>query len=168
MERLFIAVPVRLYDYGAIQNDFSPLLEGRWREAKTLHVTVAFLGDRFSPQTLIDRLNDIDFIFNPSTLNGLDYFAKSRVFVATSHNPSLQDLYSQIQKPLDLDNLILTPHVTLMRVKKVLASDLFFNRLKVPPPHPLGALEPCIRLYRSTLLSEGAVYEVIREWNIRP
>ncbi|MCX6072895.1 MAG: hypothetical protein NTY39_01070 [Campylobacterales bacterium] len=163
MNRLFLAVPIRLHDYKEIQKDFHPLLEGRWRDEETLHVTIAFLGERFEPEVLLEKLSDFDFSFELSQLSRFDYFTKSHVFIATSVNPTLQLLYQRLQPLFDLENAFLTPHVTLMRVKKIAKNDLFFNRLKMPSPHPIGILEPCVRLYKSALLSEGARYESIAE-----
>lgn len=40
MTRLFLAVPIRLYNYEEIKKSFGPLLEGRWRDEKSLHVTL--------------------------------------------------------------------------------------------------------------------------------
>ncbi len=164
--RLFLAIPVRLYDYSAIRRDFGPTLQGRWREEETLHVTLAFLGKRFVCEEIVDTLATMEWTFEPSDLEGWDYFSRSRVFVATTENPTLQRLYERLAPPLELQNAVLRPHVTLMRVKGFTDEEGFFRRLLQPPQRPLGRLEPRVVLYRSILRPEGAQYQSLKEWPI--
>lgn len=162
--RLFLAVPVRLYDYPLIRREFGPFLEGRWRDEESLHVTIAFLGKRFRPEEVVSALETFEWSFEPSELRGLDYFTRSRVFVAMTENPSLQSMYERLSPLLGLESSILKPHVTLMRVKGFNDSDGFYRLLQKSPPQPLGILEPRVILYRSLLLPEGAQYHPIKEW----
>lgn len=164
--RLFLAVPVRLYDYPQIRRDFGPLLQGRWREENTLHVTIAFLGKRFDAGTVSSALEKVEWSFEPSQLDGWDYFARSRVFVATTDNPSLQLLYERLAPLLELENAVLRPHVTLMRVKEFGDEEGFYRRLQTPPPQPLGMLESKAILYLSELLPQGAQYHPLKEWDV--
>lgn len=162
--RLFLAVPVRLYDYPRIRHEFDPLLQGRWRDEETLHITVAFLGKRFAAEEVIASLEGFDCSFEPSELAELDYFARSRVFVATTQNPTLQALYDRLSPLLGLESALLKPHATLMRVKALNDAEAFYLRLNTPPPEPLGVLEPKVILYRSILYPEGARYHPLKEW----
>lgn len=164
MARLFLAVPVRLYAYEPIQKEFTPLLQGKWRGEAHLHVTIAFLAHRFEPKEVMERLSLFDFSFEPSELGGFDYFPNSRVLVALTQNPTLQNLYDRLASLLGLEPLHLHPHVTLMRVKKILNPTRFTGLLNTPSPLPLGKLESAVALYQSTLHPEGARYEVLREW----
>jgi 2'-5' RNA ligase len=164
MNRLFLAVPVRLYDYPKIRHDFGPYINGRWREEETLHVTIAFLGKQFTTETLMAAVEAFDWSFEPSELEGWDYFRGSRVFVAMTQNPTLQLLYDRLSPVLGLENVILKPHVTLMRVKGFADAEAFFRSLETPPPQPLGILEPKVILYQSVLRPEGAQYHPLHEW----
>lgn len=166
MNRLFLAVAIRLYDYEKIRHDFSPLLEGRWRDEEHLHVTIAFLGERFHPDELIEKLSTFRFTFAVSELTRFDYFANSRVFVTTTHNPTLQHLYDQLASLLGLEHVVLNPHVTLMRVKNIIEPSAFFNCLEGSSQKPIGILEPKIALYRSHLYPTGARYEILKEWSL--
>lgn len=166
MNRLFLAVPVRLNDFEKIRHDFSPLLEGRWRDEEHLHVTVAFLGERFNADELIEKLSPFQFTFAVSELTRFEYFANSRVFVATTHNPALQHLYEQLETLLGLEHIVLHPHVTLMRVKNIVDPSAFFNRLEGLSEKAIGILEPKIALYQSRLYPTGARYEILKEWSI--
>ncbi len=161
---LFLAVPVRLYDYPAIWRGFGPFLEGRWRDEESLHVTIAFLGKRMDAETVMAKLKGFEWSLDISELDGWDYFACSRVFVATTENPSLQALYERLAPLLELENAVLRPHVTLMRVKGFGDEEGFYRRLYTPPPQPLGILKPAVILYRSVLHPEGARYHPLHEW----
>ncbi|ADR33740.1 Phosphoesterase HXTX [Sulfuricurvum kujiense DSM 16994] len=165
MNRLFLAVPVRLYDYEKIRSDFSPLLEGRWRDEKHLHITIAFLGERFNADELIEKLSHFQFTFTVSELTRFDYFANSRVFVTTTYNPTLQHLYDQLASLLGLEHVVLNPHVTLMRVKNIVEPSAFFNCLEGSSQTPIGILEPKIALYQSHLYPTGAQYEILKKWS---
>jgi 2'-5' RNA ligase len=165
--RLFIAIPVCLYDYHQIQHDFGPFLKGKWRNEATLHVTIAFLGTRFNAEKTIEALDTFDWSFELTELTGWDYFTQSRVFVATTQNPTLQNLYDRLAPLLNLESALLAPHVTLIRVKRFNDAEEFSRRLKTPPPHPLGWLEPKVILYESTLLPQGAHYRPLQEWRLQ-
>lgn len=164
MNRLFLAIPVRLYGYEQIRNDFSPLLQGRWRDEATLHVTLAFLGSRFSEEEVIETVQTLERSFELSELIRFDYFSASRVFVALTENPSLQRFYDRLVPALNLEAQLLRPHVTLMRVKGFSDAEAFARKISAPPEHPIGVMEPSLILYRSLLLPQGAVYEKRKEW----
>lgn len=164
--RLFLAVPVRLYHYEQIKKDFSPLLKGRWREEEHLHATIAFLGNRFNPDHLIEKLSGFEYSFDISEISALDYFAESRVFVATFYNPTLQNLYEKLAPLLGLASRELRPHVTLMRVKSILDAPAFFKLSAAASAAPIGVLEPKVALYQSHLSPEGARYEILKEWSL--
>lgn len=129
-----------------------------------MHVTIAFLGKRFGTDTVGKALEGFEWSFEPSELIGWDYFKRSRVFVATTSNPTLQLLYDRLAPLLELENNILRPHVTLMRVKGFSDPEAFFRRLWVPPKAPLGITEPRVILYNSVLHPEGARYHPVKEW----
>ncbi|HEX5670954.1 MAG TPA: RNA 2',3'-cyclic phosphodiesterase [Sulfuricurvum sp.] len=166
MTRLFLAVPIRLYNYKKIKKMYGCLLEGKWKEEKSLHVTIAFLGSSLEPDVVCKSLSTFDCSFTVSELTTFDYFQKSRVFVAVTQNPTLQSLYQRLQKLLELEDTELTPHATLMRVKKITDNDLFFKKLETSQAEKIGILEPKVALYQSTLHSDGARYEVLGEWPI--
>ncbi|HEX5710983.1 MAG TPA: hypothetical protein VFX68_06510 [Sulfuricurvum sp.] len=164
--RLFLAIPVRLYDYGEIKKEFATLLDGQWRAEEHLHVTIAFLGNHFEPNVLIEKLLFFNWSFDVSELTTFDYFQKSRVFVTTTQNPTLQKLYERLQSLLALDDSILTPHATLMRVKKITDTDLFFERINTVSSEAVGILESKVVLYQSSLHADGVRYEILQEWPV--
>lgn len=163
-KRLFIAIAVTLYDYDALRRQFDPLVEGKWREESTLHCTLAFLGEQFAPEEVIHRLETVAWKWELSKLEGWGYFDSSRVFVLTTRNSSLQSLRECIEKALELPHETLNPHVTLMRVKRLRDADTFRNTVQSPSSSPLGQLQQKVGLYQSTLLENGARYELLYEW----
>jgi len=163
--RLFLAVPVRLYDYGRIQNDYKGVLDGRWREERTLHATVAFLGNAYSPGLLLEKTDGFEWSFEPGTFDTLDYFASSRVFVATCENPTLQRLRERLESVLELKPEVLRPHVTLMRVKKISDTPAFLSSMPLRGA-PIGIMESRIALYESRLTPGGAHYTILKEWHL--
>jgi len=166
INRLFLAIPVTLYSYEQIKKEFNELLQGEWREEDHLHVTIAFLGQRFQPDMMIEKLSQFDWSFELSKLTKFDYFSKSRVFVATTHNPGLQRLYGRLEMLLGLEYADLNPHATLMRVKKIVDAEAFSNLLKTAPIEPIGILKSKVILYSSVLQNDGAIYEPLQEWLI--
>lgn len=140
-------------------------MEGKWREEEFLHITIAFLGQYSQPDSVLEKLSRFDGSFDISELTTFDYFHKSRVLVALTHNPTLQLLYERLKPLLNLENTLLVPHVTLMRVKKI-NDDLFFNRLKTPSSEAIGVLQSKMVLYQSILHRDGAKYEALQEWKL--
>lgn len=163
-ERLFIAIPVRLDNYPAIIETFSPLLQGRWRETSTLHVTLAFLGNRFTPEEIIRKTEGVEWTFEPSAPERFGYFPNSRVFVALCANRSLQNLRDRLETALGLEHQILNPHITLMRVKTITDTERFKSLIDTSALKPAGELTKEVVLYRSILSGEGARYEPLFRW----
>lgn len=164
--RLFLAIPVRLYDYSAIRNAFEPLLRGRWRDETTLHATIAFLGERYDSREIQAKVEGMEWNFEVTEFHRFDYFSRSRVFVATTHNPSLQTMRERLEKRLNLPSDLIHPHATLMRVKTITDPAAFNAHLQRVSAKPIGRLEPRVALYQSRLLPEGARYTVLKEWNL--
>lgn len=168
MKRLFIAIPVTLYDYPAVQSSFAPLIDGRWRDEATLHVTLAFLGERYEADTVIKRMEGIDRTFEISDIDSWGYFTASRIFFAATTNPSLQRLRDTLENNLGLSHEILVPHVTLMRVKQFKEQETFFRSIQIPPPSPLGSLQSKVVLYESIPSREGSHYHPVAKWMFHP
>lgn len=164
--RLFLGIPVRLDAYEAIRKHLSPLLRGRWVEESQLHLTLAFLGERFTPCEVLQRLEGCDISFEAAALTHLGYFGRSHILYAGTEHPSLQQLASRIQKALELPAAKLTPHITLMRVKAIKERERFHEELDVFGGHRLGILERRIVLYESTLYPTGARYRSLQVWPV--
>ena len=164
--RLFIGIPVRLDAYEAIRKHLSPLLRGRWVDDSQLHLTLAFLGERFSLCEVLQRLEGCDMFFEASVVSRLGYFKRNHILYAATEHPSLQKLALNIQQALELPAVTLTPHITLMRVKTVHDYSRFKEARTLFNEHRLGMLERRIVLYESTLHPTGARYRALKVWPV--
>jgi 2'-5' RNA ligase len=164
--RLFLGIPVRLDAYEAIRKHLSPLLRGRWVDDSQLHLTLAFLGERFTPCEVLQRLERCDMFFEASIVSNLGYFRRNHILYASTEHPSLQKLTSDIQQSLELPVVTLTPHITLMRVKAVHDYSRFNAERALFEGHRLGMLERRIVLYESTLHPTGARYKALQVWPV--
>ena len=163
--RLFLAVPARLERYGEIRRDFGTLIEGRWTPEAQLHATLCFFGERFDTAELLGRLEKIDFTIDASGVASLGYFKRSNILYAESENTSLLRLYKDVSNELELSSSHrFTPHVTLMRIKKIVDRQTFFERLEHYRNQPLGRLQNRAALYSSELHRGGARYTLLKEW----
>ncbi|HEX5624030.1 MAG TPA: 2'-5' RNA ligase family protein [Sulfuricurvum sp.] len=168
MPRLFLAVPVRLYNYETIRNEIHPYVQGRWVADHQLHLTVAFFGKRFTLQELLKRLEGIEFTFIPSELQRLEYLSGSGILAAMTDNPTLQNLYEHIAAVTELPITPMQWHVTLIRIKRIVDPENFSARLAALRITPIGKLESKIVLYHSELSPEGAKYTPLKEWETAP
>ena len=165
MPRLFLAVPVRLEAYEAIQEAFTEHLRGRWSDPEQLHMTLAFLGEEYFESDVVSRLDSVDMRFEPSDIDRLGYFPGGRIFHAAAEAaPSLEALSHRIAAALELKNHTFTPHVTLMRVKALRDEETFFQKLETHRGQILGGMEPYSMLFESTLTPEGARYRPLKMW----
>ena len=91
--------------------------------------------------------------------------AGSNILYAESENTSLLRLYKDVSNELELSSSHrFTPHVTLMRIKKIVDRQTFFERLEHYRNQPLGRLQNRAALYSSELHRGGARYTLLKEW----
>lgn len=166
MNRLFLALPAMLDDYDALQKDFSGVISGRWIPSDNLHMTLSFFGKRFEKEILIESLEDFKIEIKPSEIRGLGYFKKSRILYATVENPDLEAVYRSVNMFFDMpvkENFL--PHVTLMRIKKVVDAKVFYHQLHAYREHYLGSLGSKAELMQSELHPDGARYALIKRFH---
>lgn len=164
MSRLFLAVPAVMEGYEKLQEQFAPLVRGRWTPPERLHLTLLFLGERFDAEWLIERIGRESIGLAPPPLRGLGYFRRNRILFARTGNASLQRLYDTLCRAIGQPTETLEPHVTLMRFKGVREWGAFKATLREYETQSLGRLEPKLILYRSQLRPEGPLYTVLKEW----
>jgi 2'-5' RNA ligase len=162
--RLFLAIPALMDAYETLQEDLDPLLRGRWVPPDRLHLTLLFLGERFDAEWIIERLDRETLSLTPPQLRGLGCFKRNKILFARTGNASLQRLYDTLCRVIEQPSRPLEPHVTLMRMKRIMEWQTFRTRLQEYETQPLGHLEPKLILYQSRLLPEGAHYTVLKEW----
>ncbi len=160
--RLFIASPVKLYNYQSLIRDFSPLIEGRWVKENLLHLTWIFLGDQSRPESYLKKLQSIESLQRPINIEGLGSFGNPpRVFHIKASDPLLYKKARQMQEAnLPLNRF--KAHVTLCRIKKIKDYRGYREAIKKYEGVILGEILPKINLYESILSKDGAIYREIK------
>ena len=156
--RLFIATPVTLPIYGAIKEDLSKYIEGKWVEGWNLHLTHKFIGED-EPEKYKIPLNIPD---EKIKIEGIGTFG-GKVLYLKVDSKHINKINEEINKRFDLKNdKPFKPHVTLCRIKNINDKE-FFKRLKkwdnVSFEVPFD-----VYLYKSTLTKRGPVYEKIYKY----
>ena len=163
--RLFLALPAILDNYDAIKKDFAETVEGRWIPPENLHLTLSFFGATDDVQALAEKLASMRLDVTPSTIRGLGCFAKKKILYATVENPSLEALYKEVNTFFGLPvKEVFVGHVTLMRYKKIVDAERFYNQIELYGERRIGALGTNPVLLQSTLHAEGARYSLIKEF----
>jgi len=156
--RLFIASPVILNNYIAIQNDFEGIIEGKWVEEENLHLTWVFLGEVEDPRPVMERVKALSMMKEAVEVGELGYFGRPpRVFFAKAEAKQLYEKAREFREA-GFDLYRFKPHVTLCRIKKIHDYRAYKERLKHYREQPLGSILPQIHLYRSELTHSGAVH----------
>jgi 2'-5' RNA ligase len=154
--RLFIATPVNLPVYGAIKNDLSKYIEGKWVEGWNLHLTHKFIGED-EPEKYKTKLK----IKNEKLkIKGIGTFGEKILYLKADIS---DDINRQINEKFGLRNdKPFKPHVTLCRIKNVKDKKFWdaikkYEKLEFQIP-----LE--VYLYKSTLTKKGPIYEKIYKY----
>ena len=156
--RLFIASPVILDDYHAIQKDFEGIIEGKWVEEKNLHLTWIFLGERKSEKTVIEQMQNLSALENRVNIAELGYFGRPpRIFFVKAEEKILFDKAKEF-KEAGFDLYRFKPHITLCRIKHIRDYKAYKEKLKSYRDKTLGSILPDLVLYQSILGSEGPEY----------
>lgn len=156
--RLFIASPVMLDDYNAIQEDFKGIIEGKWVEEENLHLTWVFLGKVNDERVIIDKLQQITPLTNKTGIKELGYFGRPpKIFFARSEEKMLYDKAKEF-RDANFDLYRFKPHITICRITKIVDYRLYKEKRKSYREKSLGVILPQISLYESTLTSKGAHY----------
>ncbi len=153
--RLFIATPVTLPIYGAIKQDLSKYIKGKWVEGWNLHLTHKFIGedepDRYKNKLKIEN--------GKLKINGIGMFGNKVLYLKADIDDSIN---KQINEKFNLKNdKPFVPHITLCRIKEL--KDGYKDALKkwenINFEVPLD-----VYLYKSTLTKKGPVYEKIYKY----
>ena len=156
--RLFIASPIILDDYAAIQEDFKGIIEGKWVEEQELHLTWVFLGEVKDESLIIEKLQEIAPLTETIDIKALGYFGRPpKIFYARSEEKILYDKTKEF-KNAGFDLYRFKPHMTLCRIKTIRDYKTYKEKLKSYRERSLGVILPQIGLYESTLSSKGSHY----------
>lgn len=165
MNRLFLALPVTLFDYQSLQDDFADIIQGKWIPPQNLHLTLNFFGNTFEEAFLKEAISVLDLKSKSSDLKGLSILKHNNILYAQTLNDSLYNLHTQIQEAFMLpQEQEFIAHVTLMRIKKIRHHDLFERRLQSYNEKIIGTLHPKIQLIQSQITPTGAKYTLLKEF----
>jgi 2'-5' RNA ligase len=162
--RLFLAQSAALDDYSALQARFDPCIKGRWRTETSLHATVLFLGKRFEAEEIITTVSKCSYALKDAPLAGVGRFAHNRIFYAAAVHPTLVETYHTLSEAFSMaHSRPYLPHITLMRYKAI-DTVCFENKCEKLGERRLGTVGGPLKLIKSTLTPEGAVYKTIYEF----
>ncbi|WP_456479718.1 RNA 2',3'-cyclic phosphodiesterase [Nautilia sp.] len=154
--RLFIATPVSFPIYGALKQDLSKYIEGKWVEGWNLHLTHKFIGDD-EPEKYKTKLKVKNEMLK---VKGIGTFGDKILYLKADVG---DDINRQINEKFGLKNdKPFKPHITLCRIKNI-KDEKFRDELKkyenIEFEIPLE-----VYLYKSTLTKKGPVYEKIYKY----
>ena len=153
--RLFIATPITLPIYGAIKQDLSHFIEGKWVEGWNLHLTHKFIGED-EPEKYKIKLK----VKNEKLkINGIGMFGKKILYLKADIDDNIN---KQINEKFNLkQNKPFVPHITLCRIKEL--KNGYQQALK--KWENINFEVPFeVYLYKSTLTKKGPVYEKIYKY----
>jgi 2'-5' RNA ligase len=168
--RLFVAIDFENKDYfSEIQKK---LPEANTTYPKEFHLTLQFLGETSKKDEIVDKLKQINFDpFQLKTTN-IGVFPNKNtikvVWLGLEHNDTLERLQKDIETKMrslefEPDYKEFKPHITLARIKYLKDSNSYIKRLKTIKFEPKEFYVKTIKLIKSTLSSDGPVYETILE-----
>jgi len=154
--RLFIATPVTIPIYGAMKQDLSKFIKGKWVEGWNLHLTHKFIGEDEPDKYKVAKL---EVPSSKLKINGIGMFGNKILYLKANVDDSIN---KQINEKFNLKNdKPFVPHITLCRIKEL--KDGYKDALKkwenINFEMPLE-----VYLYKSTLTKKGPIYEKIYKY----
>jgi 2'-5' RNA ligase len=159
--RLFLGSFATVVFYDDNRHDLRPCFDGKWVAPEHLHMTWFFLGERESPEKIVDALQPLKTIDRrPLAIQGFGMYGRPdpKIFYLKTSTKALLPIYRRIEELLgEKARNPFCAHVTLARIKRF--RSFGFRHLKRPwMSEPLGSIEPTIRLVESRLTPSGPIY----------
>ena len=156
--RLFIASKAVLYDYGGIREDFAGVIEGKWVEEENLHLTWVFLGEHEDAQGFLQKLTQMPPLTHCVAIRGIGSFGHPpRLLYGRVEDSVLQERAAEFERA-GFGMARFRPHVSLCRIKNVVADDRLRALLHLYREKEIGFIEKKIVLYGSILSHRGPTY----------
>lgn len=147
---------------------------------ENFHITMKFLGDinESEVKEIKEVLNQFKkYSAEELTVNGIGVFPHygyiKVIWAGLESKPILQEIKSELETKLanlgfETDDRDFKPHITIGRVKDVWAKDKLVSLLKDLQEKNFGVMNlDKIKLKKSTLTSEGPIYETISEVELK-
>jgi 2'-5' RNA ligase len=146
-----------------------PEFNGKKTELENLHLTLKFLGeiDREKLEEVKRRLRQVKFNAFEFQIDSIGVFSESFVKIVWVHLNGVEELQKKIDNALEWTfgkEQRFMGHLTVARVKSVKDKKKFIDGLKQIKFHKLKSRVENFRLKRSTLTSNGPVYETMEEY----
>ena len=165
MSTLFLAIKAKLNDYDTLKSEFSGIIEGKWSRDEDLHVTICYFGTMYTIDELLNILPSTIEKTKSLDLTSLDFFSHNKILYAKPEGYTLDILHESLCAPFSLKSAApFTPHVTLMRMKKINNSDAFKEVLNKYKNRKIGKIETTLELMQTRLSPEGSKYKSIKKF----
>ena len=176
-KRLFVGTLVSIPEFKEVKRFISSLkIEGKWVEEENLHFTYRFLGDveeEKIPQIVGFLKQKLKGAPSPKVIyRGLGVFPnreRPRVLWVGVDSEGVKEVKSRVDRALMPFGFQVeenfTPHVTLLRIKKMRHRGKFSSYLfKMKEFVFAERVEPKVALIESRLTERGPVYSVVEEF----
>ncbi|QFR42430.1 hypothetical protein FJR47_00255 [Sulfurimonas xiamenensis] len=165
MNTLFLAVKAKLDDYDTLKSEFSGIIKGKWARDEDLHVTICYFGTIYTIEELLNMLPRSIEKTQPSALTSLDFFSHNKILYAKPEGYALDKLHASLCTLFPLKSTAsFTPHVTLMRMKKIDDTKAFKEVLNRYKNRKIGKIETTLELMQNCLSPEGSKYKSIKKF----
>ena len=171
--RLFVAIPLAAVvadELTAITMRLSSRGDGlRWQKPESWHITLQFLGNtsREQYECIVPRLREVHFPPLPIRIEGLGFFDRAGVFLATvGVSPALLELQQRVTAATEPCGFVpearpYQPHITLARSGRGQREGILALKDKMRrQPEFTGFVADEFLLYESFLGPGGSRYEV--------
>jgi len=158
--RLFIATPVNFPLYGAVRQNLSKYIDGKWVEGWNLHLTHKFIGEDEPEKYKVKLKEKASPTRQKFKIKGIGTFGNKVLYLKAKMG---DEINKEINEKFSLTNdKPFIPHITLCRIKNI-KDKKFWDELKkyenIEFEVPLE-----VYLYKSTLTKKGPVYEKIYKY----
>ncbi|MEK6840865.1 MAG: RNA 2',3'-cyclic phosphodiesterase [Nanoarchaeota archaeon] len=150
-----------------------PEFKGKLTETENLHLTLKFLGN-IGEKTLSEvknRLKEINFETFKTKISEIGVFSPDNIKIIWIKLDSCEELQKSIDEELsgifEKEKRFMS-HLTIARAKKIKGKEKFLNDLKkMKIPSGLGFEVESFNLKKSTLTSNGPVYETLGTYYLK-
>lgn len=162
---MFLALRASLGNYDKLKSDLEGIVEGRWSKEENLHATICYFGNVYTIEELLEKLPRAFEKVGPLGLTSLNYFPHNNILYAKPEGYELDALHSSVCDLFSLEQTkAFTPHVTLMRMKKINDRQAFLELLKRYKNIDLGTTATTVELMQSHFLPDGVKYVTIKRF----